>query len=364
MGVVLRAFLTTWLMATAVTAAAGASPASAQVRLADARPAVELKGQQERTDQALSRREKAARTARAAAKARDAAAAAVARLKQSGQRGPTLEGALQSALAKDEAAARARSAVAAADADVAREGARLLGLYDAVLAERRRAVDAAPAARRKEAVDAYRALVAQRDAVRQALAPVLTSSSLDADEDPVEHASLAVGADDDVETLLEKADLARDLEARLKRRADSVHRRIAELRDEASLEGDVAASVARGQLFDEEDRRLSITRSDLSTGSKAAALPGTQTGTPPRESNGLETDAIDTDTGFSSPVAAVTSTTTTTTVERPLSLPTELLTSTTPSTLSELQALEAKLQKELEALRTRQAALKKAATSR
>ncbi len=347
------------------------------VRLADARPAVELKAQQEKTDQALARRQKVARAAKEAAGARDKAASTVAKLKQRGERGP-LEAALQQALAKDEAAARARSAVAAADADVAREGARLLRLSDAVLAERRRAVDAAPAARRQEAVDAYRALVAHRDAVRAALAPVLAPAGGLAEDAANEGASagLDVGADDDVEALLEKADLARDLEARLLRRADAVRRRISELKDEASLEGDVAASLARGQLFDEEDRRLSITRADLGT-SKPVGLPvagnpqdrgTTNDGSGGAFSSGGNeafdvSDGPAVEPGFVSG-AVVSTTGPTSTAERPVSLPTELQTSTAPSSLSELQAQEQALQKQLAALKQKQAALKKAAQDR
>ncbi len=380
-------------------------------RLADARPAVELKSQQEKTDQALAARERAATKARAAAKARDAAAATVARLKQGapaqGRSSPPLEAALQQALARDEAAARARGAVAAADAVVAKEGARLLHLYDAVLADRRRAVDAAPASRRKEVVDAYRALVAQRDAVRKALAPVLAPQSFGnafggpdghsvGDDDEVGHASrsqqgLDVGADDDVEALLEKADLARDLEARLLRKADAVHRRIAELRDEASLEGDVVASVARGQLFDEEDRRLAVTRTDLGAG-RAVGLPSTSqapreggrapeapagVGAPPEAETVSELDAPlpgalpgvlpggggSTGPGFSGPMPTGVLQPTAT-AERPLSLPTELATSTTASSLADLQAIEVQLARELAALQKKQAALKKAAADR
>lgn len=367
----LTALLTSALCAGVAVAGPGTRAA---VRLADARPAVELKAQQEKTDQALALREKAARASKDAARARDKAAASVARLKQQGQRGPVLESALQQALAKDEAAARARSAVAAADADVAREGARLLRLYDAVLAERRRAVDAAPAARRQDAVDAYRALVAHRDAVRAALAPVLAPVSAANDGvDDVAHAGLDVGADDDVEALLEKADLARDLEARLLRRADAVRRRIAELKDEASLEGDVADSLARGALFDEEDRRLAVTRSDL-TGSKAVGLPvatsttsstqarAPEVGAAPNDALSLN-DPPPSDPGFVAG-AVTTSTGPQATAERPLSLPTELATSQASSSLTELQALDAQLQKELAALQKKQAALKKAAADR
>ncbi|MDP2343908.1 MAG: hypothetical protein Q8O67_23325 [Deltaproteobacteria bacterium] len=332
--------------------------------LADARPALELRGQQEKTDQALAQRERAATAARAAAKARDAAASTVTRLKK--QRAAGLEAALQQALARDEAAAQARSAVAAADVVVAREGARLLRLYDAVLAERRRAIDASPATRRAELVEPYRALVAQRDAVRRALAPLLAPTL---DEEPVAGTSLDVGVDDDVEALLEKADLARDLEARLRRRSAAVHRRISELKDEASLEGDVAAAVARGQLFDEEDRRVVVTRTELSQtkavgGSNGARGPEAGSPAPPQgpvEQNDSEGINSGPDVGFSAPVTAVP--VTTSTAERPISLPTELAT-TTPSSMAALLALDAQLQTELEALKKKQAALKKAAADR
>lgn len=351
MSSLLRPLLCVWLALAAV-------PAAADVRLADARPAAELRSQQERTDLALAAREKLARAARDAARARDQAAQAVARLKQ--KSAPGLESALRDALTKDEAYARATAQVAAADADVAKEGARLLRLYDAVLADRRRAVDAAPAARRKEAVDTYRALVAQRDAVRRALAPVLSPTSpIGVDVGP----DLTPGADDDVETLLEKADLARDLEARLRRRADAVRRRIAELRDEAVLEGDVADALARGQLFDEEDRRLSVTRTDLAP-ARAAGLPGTTTQDRGAEGPQLQSnDGTDTS-GFPAVGAAVTSTTTTSTAERPIALSPELLASHTPTSLAELQALEAQLAQQIKELQAKEAALKKAAAKR
>jgi hypothetical protein len=357
MSSLLRPLLCVWLALAAVPAAADVR--AADVRVADARPAAELRGQQERTDLALAAREKLARAARDAARARDQAAQAVARLKQ--KSAPGLEAALREALTKDEAYARATAQVAAADADVAKEGARLLRLYDAVLAERRRAVDAAPAARRKEAVDTYRALVAQRDAVRRALAPVLSPASAVAVDGT--GPDLSPGADDDVETLLEKADLARDLEARLRRRADAVRRRIAELRDEAVLEGDVADALARGQLFDEEDRRLSVTRTDLAP-ARAAGLPGTTTQDRGAEGPQLQSnDGTDTS-GFPAVGAAVTNSTTTSTAERPIALSPELLTSHTPTSLAELQALEAQLAQQIKELQAKEAALKKAAAQR
>ncbi len=333
------------------------------MRLADARPILELRAQQEKTDLALAERERAAVAARAAALARDAAASLVTRLKQEG-RGPGLEGALQRALARDEAAALARTNVAAADVVVAREGARLLRLYDAVLAERRRAIDAAPPHRRSELVAPYRALVAQRDAVRSALAPLLAPAL---DEAPIGGASLDVGVDDDIEALLEKADLARDLEARLRRRSAAVHRRIGELKDEATLEGDVAAAVARGQLFDEEDRRLVVSRVDGRSVSQAIGAPTARApggAAPALPSAPVEQGAnlgTSNDVAFSAPLNPVA--VSTSTAERPIALPTEMATTTTNS-MAALLALDAQLNRELEALGAKQAALKKAAAER
>ncbi len=231
--------------------------------------AAELKAAQASVDAALKVRKLRFDTWQKAAKAKDAAAADVAAKKRAGVAGAPLEGALKKALALDEDAARARSVLLAAESDVARGGASLLKLYDALLVERRKAVEALPAhtASRAQAAAAYKDLSAQRDAVRAALLPVLTERGADVGASPAlpRGADLDARADDDVETLLEKADLARDLEARFLRQAEAVHKRIAELEEAQAIAREVQGTIGRNQLFDEEDRRVVVVRSETST---------------------------------------------------------------------------------------------------
>lgn len=240
----------------------GASGPLGQVAAAPGRvTGQELKAAQAAVDAALQARKRRYESWQKASRARDAAAADVARRKRAGEAGRGLEDALKHALALDEEAARARAALLSSESDVARGGAALLELYDALLVERRRAIEALPArsSARAQAVTSYRQLAAQRDAVRQALLPVLRDDA-DARLPGELDADLEVEPDDDVESLLEKADLARDLEARFLRQAQAVRRRILELEEERSVARDVSDMVGRSQLFDEEDRRLVVVR--------------------------------------------------------------------------------------------------------
>lgn len=228
--------------------------------------AAELKAAQVSVDGALKVRKQRFDAWQKAAKAKDAAAADVAAKKRAGVAGAPLEAALKKALALDEDAARARSSLLAAESDVARGGATLLKLYDALLVERRKTVESLPAqtAARAQAASAYKDLSTQRDAVRAALLPVLTERGADMGASPSlpRGVDLDARADDDVETLLEKADLARDLEARFLRQAEAVRKRIAELEEEQAVAREVQGSIGRSQLFDEEDRRVVVVRSE------------------------------------------------------------------------------------------------------
>lgn len=226
--------------------------------------AAELKTAQASVDAALKVRKQRFEGWQKAARAREAGAADVANKKRAGVSGGPLEGALKSALALDEEAARARSSLLAAEAEVARGGAALLKIYDALLVERRRVVEALPAqsAARAQAASAYKDLSTQRDAVRGALLPVLGERGERGDQGELPRVDLDARADDDVETLLEKADLARDLEARFLRQADAVRKRIAELEEEQAVAREVSGMVGRSQLFDEEDRRVLVLRAE------------------------------------------------------------------------------------------------------
>ena len=395
-----RLLLLIFLALAAPTAAApGLFTTSA---LPAAAAAAELRAAQERTNRALVVRKARLDAWRTTAVARDEAAATVARLKKDGAPRSGLEGALRTALARDEAAARARSALSAAEAQVARDGAELLRLYDAVLLERRRVVDSHPLQdpRRRDAVAQYRTLAAQRDAVRQALLPALRDDQ-QAPLGPV-RMDLQPAADDDVETLLEKADLARDLEDRYRRRADAVLSRLRELEEEAAVARDVVGLVQRGQLFDEEDRRLLVVRPDLQN-ARATGLPGTAAGAPqsrggsvaPRENSNAPNEAApappprapDADDGFfeadpsaqgrgndvvPTPPALVTApppapAATPGTAERAFSAGNDAALQAwmaTGTSVEELRALEKKLRSEAKRLQGQQTELKKEAARR
>jgi hypothetical protein len=252
--------------------------------------AAELKAAHGAVDAALKLRRHRLDAWQRADRAKETGAADVAHKKRAGVSGALLKDVLREALALDEEATRARSALLAAEAEVARGGAALLELYDALLLERRRAVEALPAhgAARAQAAAVYQQLSAQRDGVRTALLPVLAERSLGALERAGElpRVDLGAHADDDVETLLEKADLARDLEARCLRQAEAVAKRIAELEEEQAVARELSGVVGRSQLFDEEDRRILVLR-------PAAVNAGTSGTNNNRSTNAPASDAID-----------------------------------------------------------------------
>ena len=218
-----------------------------------------LREAQDHVDAALKLRRQRLQDWRTAANAREASAADVAHKKSAGVSGAALQNSLKQALATDEEAARARASLLAAQGELARGGAALLKLYDALLLQRRRAFEAMPgkSAARAQAAAAYQRLSQQRDAVRLALLPALNERMAG---EPRVDVDLEVRADDDVETLLEKADLAHDLEARLLRKASDVRKRMAELEEQQAVARDVGGMVGRSQLFDEEDRRMFVMR--------------------------------------------------------------------------------------------------------
>jgi hypothetical protein len=328
----------------------------------------ELRAAQTRTDAALGRRASLVQASSRADAARDDAVARVTALKQAARRDErALEAALRGALRADEQAASARAAVAGADAVVAREGAALLALYDRLLVVRRRAVDIASAERRADAVAAWRALAAQRDAVRRALAPVLAANV--GGDDGEDLRNLDIDDDDDVEALLEKVDMARDLEARLRRRAEAVAGRIRELRDERAVADDVAAVVGRAAFFDEEDRRLLLNRSDLGgTRTEGNGSPGADS-PPPSPQDPARSPTLESVDGAVNPTAPSTPPTVVSvpaTVERGYAPGVGVAAGTDvedDTSLAELEALQARLQNELRALKQKQAALHKAATA-
>jgi len=212
------------------------------------------------TDAALRARQSVVLRHRALVKERDQAALAVDAEKRALAAGKSSAARVSQMMAvankSDERVQAAHAEVRAADREVSARGAELLKLYDALLVEKKRELGRLSTndTRRAPLVVAYQRFAEQRDVMREALRPALVDVPDLARKAP----SLDVHAGDDVETLLEKADLARDLEARLVAQADALRRRIQEIESEQGLARDVAGLARTGALFDEADRRLRV----------------------------------------------------------------------------------------------------------
>ncbi len=272
-----RVSLLVLLCAALLAPAAGARPATVSTALLDvagvpAQRLIERLEQGHRdVDAALTTRTQRLSTYQAAAAARDKKAGQIAALKAGGVDATTVRRAMSDALVLDERAIVARSQLLAAEAEVAKKGAELLQIYEAILVEKRREAMRADkqSKARARAVKAFRALSERRDAIRKALLPVLSQRG---GADPEAMDEVAPQRGDDIETLLEKADLARDLEERFLRRAESVRKRIIELEAERAVARDVVGMVRSNNLFDETDRRLFVT--GPAAGDARTATPG------------------------------------------------------------------------------------------
>ncbi len=230
-----------------------------------------LKRSHDEVNQALKARSLRLRSFESILKRRERAAARLEQLKAEGRTDLVLDRAMREALVLDEEAQRARAALLAAEAEVARRGAGLLELFDLVLAQQNRKIRAmAPDdARRRGALEQYARLAQQRAPVRQLLQPVL-DEDVGGGEASLDEVSAA--PTDDVETLLEKADLARDLEERFRRRAAEVRRRIEQLEQQRSLARTTVGMVRETNLFGEDDYRPVFSGGQVGAGPQA---PGT-----------------------------------------------------------------------------------------
>jgi len=175
-------------------------------------------------------------------------------MKASGTKGEALDIMLRNALLLDEEAVRSRSALLQAESRLAHAGATLLTTFTSLLQERRARINHRAGASKKRAIAAYRALAQKRDEVRQLLAPVLRQ-----EPSVFAAANLSVSEADDVEALLEKADLARDMEERFLRKMRVIQKRIHELEIQRDLAVDVADLDREAALFDEGAPRLRVT---------------------------------------------------------------------------------------------------------
>lgn len=228
------------------------------------------------TDQALKARKAEVSRYQALVKERDQAAAAVDAEKRALAVGKGSNERLSRLLAvahkSDERVQAAHALVLTVDRDVATRGAVLLRLYDALLVEKKRELERLSVndTRRAPLVQTYQRFASQRDSVREVLRPALDALP----EIGARPVSLDVRAGDDVESMLEKVDLARDLEARLSAQADALRRRIVELESEQGLARDVVGLARTGALFDEADRRLRVPASAVTgTGPVRVTVP-------------------------------------------------------------------------------------------
>lgn len=103
---------------------------------------------------------------------------------------------------------------------------------------------------RKNLIAKMRSLRSERDQVRAAL-PAAKLPALD-----------TVRPSDDPEDLLEQADLLKDNEDKVRRQLQSLEKRIAEAKQERDLDNRVRQFLGDEALFDENDRRLRVTRTE------------------------------------------------------------------------------------------------------
>jgi hypothetical protein len=236
-----------------------------------------LKRSHDEVNQALKARSLRLRSFQSILKRRERAAARLERLKAEGRTDLVLDRAMREALVLDEEAQRARAALLAAEAEVARRGAGLLELFDLVLAQQNRKIRAMAAedTRRRGALAQYGRLAQQRAQVRQLLQPVLAE---DAGGGEASLDEVRAAPTDDVETLLEKADLARDLEERFRRRAAEVRRRIKLLEQQRSLARATVGMVRESNLFGEDDYRPVFSGGQAGAGPQAVGATNSRGG--------------------------------------------------------------------------------------
>jgi hypothetical protein len=116
---------------------------------------------------------------------------------------------------------------------------------------------------RRGLIGQLRRLRGERDALRATL-PQAKLPTLD-----------TVRPSDDPEELLEQADLLRDNQEKLERELKAMDARIAERREEAELDRRVQRFMGEESMFDDQDRRLRVQRTEVLS-SAAPATPATR----------------------------------------------------------------------------------------
>ncbi len=117
---------------------------------------------------------------------------------------------------------------------------------------------------RRQLISKMKSLRAEREALRAAL-PVTKVPSLE-----------TLKPSDDPEELLEQAELLRDSEEKLTKELKSVETRLAERKEEQDLDRRVERFMGEESMFDDQDRRLRLQRTNV----ELTTTVGTKTGSP------------------------------------------------------------------------------------
>lgn len=177
--------------------------------------------------------------------------------------------------------------LSAAEADATQKNLALLSELSAELTRTRTEFDrTTDRTARSRLIAKLRSLRAEREQVRAALPPTAV---------PALEASRA---SDDPEDLLEQADALRDDEDKVRRELQALEARIREAREERELDRRLNAFLEEESIFDEQDRRLRLSRQtfeareatppandvNMGAGPASAPAPGEST-SPPADSN-------------------------------------------------------------------------------
>lgn len=256
----------------ALAAPASAAPAivlnttaSVSSALTVASPSLrEMKEAQDDTNQAIKDLKKADADLKDAVAKRENLAKKIQSLKEQGNNTSALNTALKDALAADEKVRNLQIRLQDAESRVLEHGNRLLSLYEKAMQSKQLEIQnyAKGSTAQRSAQETYQDLSTKYTQIQNILAPVVQSRQKKGGYSALTSEQLQINPNDDAETLLDKADLAADLGDRYLRQADDIQKKLVALEKSKAVAGDVARMMQQGSLFDEEDRRLFVTKTD------------------------------------------------------------------------------------------------------
>lgn len=227
----------------------------------------EMKETQDDTNQAIKDLKKADADLKDAVLRRESLAKKIQSLKEQGNNASALNTALKDALAVDEKVRNLQIRMQDAESRVLQHGNRLLFLYEKAIQAKQIEIQnyAKGSAAQRSAQETYQDLSTKYVQIQNILAPVLQSRQKKGGYSALTSEQLQINLNDDAETLLDKADLAADLGDRYLRQADEIQKKLVALEKSKAVAGDVARMMQQGSLFDEEDRRLFVTKTNTNS---------------------------------------------------------------------------------------------------